>query len=483
MNKTTRLLISFLSLSFAVSVANAQSSKAPAWVTAQPKPKGTIVGIASTPMLSQENEELPNDAFFRMQLPEQEYKATAHRLALKQIMSALHLSVSQKSLFGSLRRHSAYKELNLDSVLLNSFIDRVMDNPVITLSGEWNDTENYWCYYSVKESAFQTYFKAFEDSVRSSATDLWLKGLQYQDSGYIYNAAQTFAQALDMITPLFYKEEIITCNDNETDIVTAIYDSYMSVYENIVIEPSAQTIPVVIGEGMPHNLWVTVSRNGVRLRGVFLSSSFNGVLNSQPKTDENGLCHFSIENVPVDKKPGNIVFSLDTEGLFDVPETFATKLFRATEFTDATIRLEPFDPIVSVYVGVTPFHTAAATALSDLILARKDFRITDSLNDADLVLSAQLSNKIEKESVSEGKIGISQYSGSANLTITSIAQDSVLFRYSIDNLQVMIPAARSLENASASVFRELARKFARELDEPLKLLEYDKRNLMWRRFK
>lgn len=479
MNKFRCYVVAIV-LSCVLSVG-AQTTVKPAWVTTQPKPKGTIVGIANVSTLSGDDDALFSNSLFKMQLSENEYKSAARRLALKKIMGSLHLSVSQESLFGRVRRLSAFGNVNLDSVLVSSFIERVMDNPVITLSGEWSDSEEYWCYYSVKETAFQAYFQAFEDSVRNSAQSLWLKGRDFQESGEIYKAACSFAQALDIITPLFYKELIVSFDGKEIDVAKAIYDSYMHVYDGIELKPSVDVIPVVKGEGVPYTFWMTATRNGVKLHDIPMVPKFSGVVNAQPKTDDYGLCHFKIESAAAQQKPEDIVFSIDAEGLLDVPETFATGAFRGREFPDGKVRVEPFDPIVSIYLDVTPPDTSVVMSLGNLLLSRNDFRLTGSGADADVVLTVSLGNRLEKESVSEGKIGISQYSGAVNLAFYSVEMDSLFFKYNIDDFQVMVPSSKTLGKASKVVYREMARRMSRELEMPFKSLVYDKRKIMWRK--
>lgn len=459
---------------------HAQTAKAPSWVTTQPKPKGVLVGIASVSKLNSQEDSASSDALFRMLLPESEYKGKAREMALKKIMGSLHLAVSQESLFGKIRGREEFRNAHLDELLVSLYVSRIMDTPVVTRSGEWEDAENYWCYYSVKETEFNTYFKAFEDSVIVRTSDLWHTGLKHKENGEVYKAAVCFAQALDAITPLFYKEEKVVENGQEFDLLKAVYDSYMHAYDDMILTPSVNVIPAVLNEGVPVNFKVTASQNSVPLKNIAIYADANAVsLEVHKQTDSHGVSHFRVVNVvPADGK-NRVVFSFDDKGLLDVPSTFASEQFRNRTFSESSVTFDFFNPQVSVCMNVTPADSSVVETLTTLLGTRDDMILADSPEDADLELKVSLSNSLENGTVSTGKYSVSQYSASCRVQMRALETDSVIMEYSVEDMKVMVPASRTEEKAARTAYREISRVLSRELARPVAEIDYDKRKINW----
>lgn len=462
---------------------NAQPVKKPSWTTTQPKQKGVIAGVANVSKIDTQEDSVTNDGLFRILMPEDKYKDKAREMALKKIMGSLHLAVTQESLFGKIRGRAEYRDANLDELLVSLFINRIMDTPLIEKKDEWENQEEYWCYVSVREADFNSYFIAFEDSVKKMTSDLWHRGLKYKENGEIYLAATSFAQAMDAITPLFYKEEIIVEDGVGFDLVKAVYDSYMHIYDNIVMSPSVQVIPAVRDEGVPVTFWVTLTQNDVPLKDVAVYADISGGdVEIQPRTDECGRSHFRITNVIPSEGRNEVTFHIDDIGLLDVPRTFATQQFRNRSFPKCASRFELFDPKVSVGINVVPADSSVVDILTALLNSRDDFILQETTSGADLAVNVSLSNKLENAAVSSGKYELDQYAASCKLEVRSVRSDSILLEYSVNDMQVMIPSSRTEKKAARTAYREVARVMARELAVPFSELDYNKRRIYWSEF-
>lgn len=458
----------------------AQTVKKPSWITTQPKPKGVIVGIANISKLSTQEDSADREGIFRMLMPEDSYKDRAREMAMKKIMGSLHLAVTKESLFGKILGREEYRNANLDELLVSMYLSRIMNTPLIKKAGEWEDQEEYWCYFTVKESDFNSYFTSFEDSVVNRTEELWHRGLMHKNNGEIYLAASSFAQAMDAITPLFYKEEMIEENGREFDLVKAVYDSYLHVYDNIVINPSVPVIPAVKNEPVPVTYWVTLTQNDVPLKDVAVyATTVSGEVDLQPRTDEQGRSYFKISSAKPSEDSNEVSFFIDDIGLLDVPETFATEQFRNRSFPQSSVRLDFFDPNLYVYVNAVPADSSVVETLTTLLMTRNDIILQKTVSGADLEICVNLDNQLENASVSSGKYSVGQYSASCKLQIRSVRSDSVLFDYSLSDMQVMIPSSRNEDKAAKTAYREVARVMARELAKPISELDYNKRRIYW----
>ena len=188
------------------------TAKKPAWITKAPTVKNTYIGIASVSKRSMSPDGLASDnagqqassiivsqLFFN-----DKYKESGRREAEKKILASLHLAVDANSLLGDLILRGTYNA-SFDDV----FIEKVFNTPLLQFQGEWEDDEEYWCYYSITEKDYQARIEALEDSICGEAETMWKLGMSYQQDGMLYTAAKTYTEALNLIHPLIYTQHRI----------------------------------------------------------------------------------------------------------------------------------------------------------------------------------------------------------------------------------------------------------------------------------
>lgn len=478
------LLLSIPSQVYSQSKAQA---KKPAWITKAPTVKGSYVGIASVPKRSMnpDGEATENAASTQPQSSiivsqlffNDKYKESGKREAEKKILASLHLSVDANSLLGNLIVNNAYPNIALfDDV----FVDRVFCTPLLKKQGEWEDDDEYWCYYTITEKDYQTRIKALEDSICTQAETMWRLGMSYQQDGLLFSAAKTFSEAMNLIHPLIYTQHKIKYNFENVDLFNSIYRSYIHVYDDIKLTCSVKEIQGVAGEPVPGTFKVTVDQKGNPARKVGVVIDYPGMVDGSFITDDNGTITFSIIKT-TDEPLQPISFSIDKDGLFGLPETYVFKQLteKADKIGTVQANVKLFDPSNYIYLDVNPTDSATEKAINDMIAARKDLIIVTDKSKADLVLEAKIATKLDQEAEANAKWPINKYLSSLKVTVTEITSGNELFNYSIDQFQYLAPTSRNKDQVLHSSAKEMSRQLLREFPDRFKSFSYDKRSIVW----
>lgn len=495
MKKTSAIIltaIATLMLSSAPLTVYSQSksstAKKPAWVTKAPTVKGSYIGIASVPKRSmnpsgEQTESAVSSIIVSQLFFNEKYKESGRREAEKSILKEMHLAVDPNSLLGDLivqEKYSPSSNASFDDV----FIDRVFATPLLKKQGEWEDEDEYWCYYSITEKDCQARLKSLEDSICGQAETMWKLGMSYQKDGLLFNAAKTFTEALNLIHPLIYTQHNIKYDYENVDLFSSIYKSYVSVYDDITLSCSVSEIPAVAGEAVPATFKVKVEQKGVPVKKLGIVIEYPGTTDGAFMTDDNGEAEFSIVKA-ADEADQTITISLDKDGIYGLPETYVFKQLTAKadklNSTKATVKL--FDPNNYIYLSVSPADSATQKAVTELISARKDLVIVDSESKADLVLVAKPAIVLEAGADPKAKWPIDHYNAALSVQVNQKSSGKELFQYTIDNFQYLSPAGREKNQVLHSAAKEMSRQMTREFPEQFKSFSYDKRALVWSIFK
>lgn len=489
MKKTSTIILTVIACTFLSSspskVFSQTNAKKPSWITKAPTAKNTYIGIASVSKRSMNPDGEPaenntsqaqassiivSQLFFN-----DKYKETGKKEAVKKILGSLHLAVDANSLLGDLIMKGVYSS-SFDDI----FIETVFDTPLMKCQGEWEDDDEYWCYYSITEKDYNDRIKYLEDSICTQAETLWKLGLSYQQEGQLFNAAKTYTQALNLIHPLIYTQHMIKHDFENVDLFSSIYKSYVHVYDNLKITCSTNEIPAVAGESVPATFKVTVDQNGTPVRKVGVVIDYEGTIDGSLITDDDGTTSFTVVKA-TDEPVQAISFSIDKEGLYDLPETYAFKQLTAGAdyigTTEATVKL--FDPTNYIYINVDPADSVTDKSVRQLISERNDLVIVTDKSKADLLLEAQVSTRIGQESVSAEKWQIDKYLSSLNVSVKEVASDNELFKYAINDFQYLAPSGRNKEQVLHASAKEMSRQMLREFPDKFKPFSYDKRSIVW----
>ena len=480
----TAIAVAMLSMVPAQVYSQTKTAKKPAWITKAPTVKNTYIGIANVSKRSMNPDGEASDNASAQQASSiivsqlffnDKYKESGRREAEKKILASLRLAVDANSLLGDLILRGAYNA-SFDDV----FIERVFNTPLLKFQGEWEDDEEYWCYYSITEKDYQDRITALEDSICSEAETMWKLGMSYQQDGLLFTAAKTYTEALNLIHPLIYTQHKIKYDFENVDLFTSIYNSYVRVYDNLNITCPVSEIPAVAGEGVPATFKVKVDQKGTPVSKVGIVIDYDGVTDGTLITDENGEATFSIVKA-TDEPLQTITFSLDKDGLYDLPDTYVFKQLsaKADKIGTAQTSVKLFDPTNYIYINVSPADSATEKTVNELIASRKDLVIVDDKSKADLILDAVPAVKLDQEADPKAKWPINKYLGTLNVTVKEAQSGNELFQYGIKDFQYLAPTTRTKDQVLHSSAKEMSRQMTREFPGSFKPFSYDKRGLVW----
>ena len=489
MSKTSSMILTaiacFMLASAPLNVYSQSSTKKPAWITKAPTVKNTYIGIANVPKRSMNPAGEQGDNSAAMQQASSiivsqlffndKYKESGKKEAQKKILSLLHLAVDPSSLLGDLIMNGNYSA-SFDDV----FIDRVLETPLLKLQGEWEDDEEYWCYYSISEKDCQEHITSLQDSICSQAETMWKLGMSYQQDGQLFTAAKTYSEALNLIHPFIYTQHNIKHDFENVDLFGSIYKSYLHVYDDININCSIAEIPAVAGESVPATFKVKVDQKGTPVQKVGVVIEYEGTTDGNFITDENGEATFSVVKA-TDAPVQTISFSIDKDGLYDLPETYVFKQLtaRSDKLGTAQTNVKLFDPTNYIYLDFAPSDSATEKAVNDLIGSRNDLVIVQDKSKADLILETKIASKLVQLVDPKAKWPINQYASSLQITVNEASSGNRLYQYDIKDFQYLAPTSRTSSQVLHSSAKEMSRQLVREFPENFKPFSYDKRALVW----
>ena len=489
MSKTSSMILTaiacFMLASAPLNVYSQSSTKKPAWITKAPTVKNTYIGIANVPKRSMNPAGEQSDNSAAMQQASSiivsqlffndKYKESGKKEAQKKILSLLHLAVDPSSLLGDLIMNGNYSA-SFDDV----FIDRVLETPLLKLQGEWEDDEEYWCYYSISEKDCQEHITSLQDSICSQAETMWKLGMSYQQDGQLFTAAKTYSEALNLIHPFIYTQHNIKHDFENVDLFGSIYKSYLHVYDDININCSIAEIPAVAGESVPATFKVKVDQKGTPVQKVGVVIEYEGTTDGNFITNENGEATFSVVKA-ADAPIQTISFSIDKDGLYDLPETYVFKQLtaRSDKLGTAQTNVKLFDPTNYIYLDFAPSDSATEKAVNDLIGSRNDLVIVQDKSKADLILETKIASKLVQLVDPKAKWPINQYASSLQITVNEASSGNRLYQYDIKDFQYLAPTSRTSSQVLHSSAKEMSRQLVREFPENFKPFSYDKRALVW----
>lgn len=450
----------------------------PAWIESEPESRDSYYGIAHTSKSSltvrADSDSLQAvSVAMPLLFTNSMYREDAQNEAMKRILSKLQLAVEQQSLFGYLFTKGLYTQ-SFDDV----FISNMLKSDRFIMEGEYEENDDYWCCYRIGKDDFDTFMSELEDSVCMVADSIWRSGRAAMEMGQLYYAASSFALALETVHPMIFKTHIVRHDNQDVDLFRAIYDDYVNVYSGIVMSPSIPEIYVPAGESVPFELAMNLSRNGQPVSGMCVQTQYSGELESAPATDAKGDLKFRLLRAS-DEKEQSIVFSIDSEPLFDVRQTFASAQFVSQTMPEYSLKVNLFNPQILVYIDMDIPDSTAMSMLSEIVGGRQDMSLTSVADSADMVVTCSLDCTLDNPNVAKEKYSVSQYSADMSVRVSLKRTGETLCELGVSGFKLMATGTAGADRARKSAARQMCRGMKDGLAESFSAIRYDKRQAVW----
>ena len=452
----------------ACSMLSAQVKK-PSWVQKEPVVKGSYIGIEKMV------KPVSPDSIANME----SYKRETVRKALWKVADQLPLVGDNRSLLASLIKGDQYKA-SLDDALL----DEMQKSPYFMLVGEWEDETEYYCYVSVKEKAALEFIESMIESKKTRALEMYEEAQSLESEGYLYKAAAKYVEILDSLHPAIFSYLPVPDDTGFVDLGQQIYNSYLDVYKGISMSAGEEKILAVYGEPVPADFSVSITKNGVPLRRLGVIAEFDGTITVSPTTDDEGVCHFSIDNITSKNENQMISLTIDTEYLMDLPFVYGCNAIEGRHlFPSLKIPVQLFNPNAFVKINTAPTDSLLLKNLKTLwVNNRDDVELVERFDSADIIVDIEVGIVKEKDIPTE-KYQFVQYNTSLNIKVNGVADNVLLTEYGIKDFKLMLPATRTEAQVRQAALREMIRQMNREFPDYLKKYQFDKREIKWRSLK
>lgn len=451
------------------SMLSAQVKK-PSWVQKEPVAKDAYIGIVKMV------KPVSPDSISNIEY----HKGEAVREALWKVASQLPWEVEQNlSLFAYLNKEGMYKA-SLNDVLL----DEMQKSPYFMLVGEWEDETEYYCYVSVKKKAALEFIEGLIESKKIRALEMYEEAQDFESEGLLYKAAAKYIEILDSLHPAIFRYLPVPNDTGFVDLGQQIYNSYLDVYKGISMSAGEEKILAVYGEAVPADFSVSITKNGVPLRRLGVIAEFDGTITVSPTTDDEGICHFSIDNITSKNENQMISLTIDTEYLMDLPFVYGCNAVEGRHlFPSLKIPVQLFNPNAYVKINTAPTDSLLLKNLKTLwVNNRDDVELVERFDSADIIVDIEVGIVKEKDIPTE-KYQFVQYNTSLNIKVNGVADNVLLTEYGIKDFKLMLPATRTEAQVRQAALREMIRQMNREFPDYLKKYQFDKREIKWRSLK
>lgn len=401
------------------------------------------------------------------------YKQKAKVDAFWKVFIQIPWNIEQEeSLFAVLSREGLYKA-SLYEVLLGE----MQKSPYFVFE-EWENESEYWCNVSAEKQQVEVFIEHFVQRARKSAECLYNDAKKLQADGYIYRSAKKHIEALDSLHPAIFRFLPIPNDTGYIDLGKQIYDSYLNIYDSIVITSDISNIPAIYDEGIPMRLSISIAQGDVPLRKLGVKSVFDGLVKIDPTTDAKGECYFSIDYVASPQKEQRIEFMVDSEYLMDLPLVYGCDVLKNRfSFPSLAIPINLITPNALVCINAT--DSLLGQSLEQIWMSqRNDIVITKCADSADIVVTTELKIDKEKDVVTRDYKFV-QYCASLKIIANAHADNEQIVDYDIRDFSIMLPASRRSEQVRETVIRELNRQIERKFPNYVKGYKYDKRKTIW----
>ena len=444
--------------------------KKPSWVQKEPAVKGSYIGIEKMV------KPVSPDSLSNMEF----YKRETIRKALWKVAAQLPWEDGDtRSLLAYLVKEGLYKA-SLDNVLL----DEMQKSPYFMLEGEWEDDTEYYCYVSVKEKVAPEFVENLIESKKINALEMYEEAQDLEKEGYLYKAATKYIETLDSLHPAIFRYLPVANDTGFVDLGHQIYKSYLDVYRGISMSVEAEKILAVYGESVPADFSVSITKDGIPLRRLGVIAEFDGAITLSPTTDDEGCCHFSIDNITSKKEEQMIGLTIDTEYLMDLPAVYGCNAIEGRHlFPSLKLPVQLFNPNAYVKINTAPTDSLLQKGLKTLwVNNRDDVELVERFDSADIIVDVEVGIVKEKDIPTE-KYQFVQYNTSLNIKVNGVADNVLLTEYGIKDFKLMLPATRTEAQVRQAALREMMRQMNREFPDYLKKYEFDKREIKWRSLK
>ena len=398
--------------------------------------------------------------------------------ALGQIYDKLAQAVDTTSLLSYLQQ--ADTTLNIDR--RNDWIEKVSPLHPWSIADSALIDSTLWVLVKANPETISKVQGYLQDSLLSEARAARLRGQSNQEKGDLLAAANEYANALQLITPLMH-QPLLPDSTFQSDFGQILYNEYIALFDGIRFEAKRTEMPVVGGEEVPMDVTFQVWAGKRPAIHFPVRVQVNeGTLSAPEKTDEKGLVTVRIQQAPAGEcdltvSPAENIAVL-TANVFG--RSLLTEKLNNKQDTAKT-RLLPFSPIPTFAIQMDSIDNAHHDSIA-IVLTRAGMAEAPVAEEADLLCQViYQGNRSEGEKHGDYVLAVTHCS--LKILLTERLSGNAIASYEIPSLDFTHPAKRSEEAVRQRTMELLMRTVSSHLPEIIHKETYDKRKAVYSRVK
>ena len=418
----------------------------PNWVTAHPVSEKEYVGIGMASL---------SDADYMK-------KATQHALA--DIVSQIAMKLENNSFF---------HVVDVDGKSREMFEDKIQSSMAAWMEGQelketYQSDDSYYVYYVLDKKAYAKKSEARRKQVIQTGLDYLRKGLDAEASMNLAQAVQLYAKGLEAVEPWVFMD----LTDDGINVPAELYHAYVNVFSNMAITTNVVQVKGEAFKAVPTPIAGCLSKDGVVIPNVKLKLAFvtgGGAVSQPVETDYTGTAEFYVTNITSKENVQDLRISIDDSFMNALPKSYR-QLLQNQVWPSAKITLELKSAPITAYLYVNEEHDLEGLEqrISSL-LTNNHFTMSEDPDAPNLFID--MSTKLEMGSVMTGGMyDLNTCLCTLVLKVYNNQTEQLLLNYTVNQLKVLAPVHKTVEETMAMCIREVMKRVTRELPNRLKKL-------------
>ncbi|MFA8434072.1 MAG: LPP20 family lipoprotein [Marinifilaceae bacterium] len=316
----------FLSLLiFFMGVGNtAFGRKIPKWVRNRPVKKEFYIGIGMAKNTG----------------TDQNYMQVAKSNALNDLCSEISVMVSSNSVLHQFENNYEFKE-EFEAKTRTSLRQNLEGYELV--ASWYNKREKeYWVYYQLSRQKYELLKRIKLNKAKKLAETFFQQAKQNEQKLDLFQALNYYAKALDAIKDHLDEDLSVMTLDGKINLGCDIYNSIQNVFQRIQLQPKNKSIRIDISTAPKDPLLIEATWLGnegeqaiSQLPLQFHFSKGDGILNSEVKTDSEGIATSNLSKVTSKQKLQEIEVSLNLSSILG--ENCENKKLNSLFFTPESV--------------------------------------------------------------------------------------------------------------------------------------------------
>ena len=355
---------------------------APSWVSQRPHDAAYYIGLGSSSKKAQ-----PLD-----------YQAIAKKNALNDMATEISVRVQGETTMNTQEYNKAFSEDFMSSIKTTTDA-KIEDYEVV---GVWENEIEYWVFYRLNKSQYQSKKQEKKRQALSSANDFLIKGKLAESNGNINGAFDMYMHGLFSMKEYWAEQNEFTTESGKVFLDNELVNAMRNLFSELRIDVTPKKI-VLSPEN--HFRMEALAKLTFRMnpaRGVPVTYSYERETFMKPKsqfTSDSGELIMAIEEASSKSKNNQLKITIDPEMFLaeDLDKVLQKGLIKGIRIEQTLIPIEFVTPTFYVNSEEMNFSSPAATkVLANAFsseLQKRGVRTLASIKDANYVVSITANTK------------------------------------------------------------------------------------------